>query len=339
MLRIGLIGAGYMGSMHAACYQALVGEGVTVTAVADVRREYAAKAAEAFQAKVYEDGMELIEQADVDAVDICLPTYLHAGFAVAAMKKGRAVFIEKPVCMKKEEMELLLKTEAETKVPVMVGQCIRLWSEYAWLKDAVTENVYGKVCSAVFKRVSPAPTWAWEGWLQKAECSGTVAMDMHIHDVDYVRYLLGDPKEVQASVSRDGEGMIQQIFASYDYGNLPVTIEACWDYPEAFPFEMYYRIKFEEATIVFSSSASPSLVVYPKTGGRIVPELEKEFESENDIGGNVSSLGGYYNELKYFTDRLKASEQPSIATLAESVKSVELVLTEIEKAGGMIANG
>ncbi|MBS5081139.1 MAG: Gfo/Idh/MocA family oxidoreductase [Clostridiales bacterium] len=339
MLRIGLIGAGYMGSMHAACYQALVGEGVTVAAVADIREEYAVKAAEAFQAKVYEDGMELIDHAEVDAIDICLPTYLHARFAAAAMKKGRAVFIEKPVCMKKEEMDFLLKTEEETKVPVMVGQCIRLWSEYAWLKDAVTSKVYGKVCSAVFKRVSPAPTWAWNGWLQKAECSGTVAMDMHIHDVDYVRYLLGEPKDIQATVSRDRKGMIQQIFAAYDYGNLPVTIEACWDYPESFPFEMYYRIKLEEATIVFSSSASPSLVVYPNAGGRIVPELEKEFESENDIGGNVSSLGGYYNELKYFTDRIQVSEPLTIATLSESVKSVELVLKEIEKAGGMIANG
>ncbi len=328
-----------MGSMHAACYKALVGEGVMIAAVADIRQEYAVKAAEAFQAKVYGDGMELIADGDVDAIDICLPTYMHAEYAAAAMKKGKAVFVEKPVCMKKEEMDLLLKLEEETKAPVMVGQCIRLWSEYAWLKETVSKNVYGKVCSAVFKRVSPAPTWAWEGWLQKAECSGTVAMDMHIHDVDYVRYLLGDPKKMQAGVSRNGTGMIQQIFASYDYGNLPVTIEACWDYPEAFPFEMYYRIKFEEATAVFSSAASPSLVVYPKDGGRIVPELEKEFESENDIGGNVSSLGGYYNELKYFTDQIKASEPLTIATLAESVKSVELVLKEIEEVGGMIVNG
>lgn len=101
----------------------------------------------------------------------------------------------------------------------------------------------------------------------------------------------GEPKDIQATVSRDRKGMIQQIFAAYDYGNLPVTIEACWDYPEAFPFEMYYRIKLEEATIVFSSSASPSLVVYPNAGGRIVPELEKEFESENDIGEMFPLLG------------------------------------------------
>lgn len=53
----------------------------------------------------------------------------------------------------KEEMDFLLKTEEETKVPVMVGQCIRLWSEYAWLKDAVTSKVYGKVCSAVLREL------------------------------------------------------------------------------------------------------------------------------------------------------------------------------------------
>lgn len=340
MLKIGLIGAGYMGSMHATCYKALSSESVTIAAVADLREEKAKDVAEKFGAKVYRTGMELIEDADVDAIDICLPTYLHTEHAVSAMKKGYPVFIEKPLCLKVEEIELLMKTKEETQVPVMVGQCIRFWSEYEWLKGIIEEGKYGKVISAVFKRLSSGPTWAWKDWLNKTEYSGTVAMDMHIHDVDFVRYILGEPEEVSAVASRDEDGVIQQIFSTFQYDNgkntkdSVVTVEACWDYPDAFPFTTEYRVKFEKATIVNSTESTPSLVIYPNDGGKIVPELEKEFEGESDLGGNVSSLGGYYNELKYFVNGLNNNTPLTVSPLEDAAKSVQLIHKVIDSSGG-----
>ncbi|MFR1988651.1 MAG: Gfo/Idh/MocA family protein [Oscillospiraceae bacterium] len=77
MIRVGLIGCGFMGGMHAACYAALAELGVKVTAIADDRPEFLAQMKEQTDAQTYESGMALIEQADVDVVDICLPTYLH----------------------------------------------------------------------------------------------------------------------------------------------------------------------------------------------------------------------------------------------------------------------
>ena len=127
MIKVGLIGCGFMGGMHSACYAALEGLGVKVTAVADVRREYAEKLAG--DAEIYATGMELIEKADVDVVDVCLPTHLHAAHAVAAMKAGKNVFVEKPIAFEDADMELILKTEAETGAKVQVGQVIRQWTE------------------------------------------------------------------------------------------------------------------------------------------------------------------------------------------------------------------
>ena len=334
MIKVGLIGAGFMGGMHLACYQALAEEGIKITAVADLVEEKVKTVTEKTGAARYANGMELIEKADVDVVDICLPTYLHAEHAVAAMRKGKAVFIEKPVCMSKKEADLLLKVEKETGVPVMVGQCLRLWTEYAWLKETAEKKVYGEIVSGVFKRISPLPTWAWENWLHKPECSGSVALDMHIHDVDFIRYLLGEPKDVTAIASRDKDGVIQQMFATYKYDKALVSAEVCWDYPSSLPFCMEYRVKFEKATAVFDSSRSPALVVYLQSGGSIVPELEKEFEGENNLGGNVSSLGGYYNELKYFARKIRDRKPIDIAPLREGVRSVLLALKEIEIAGG-----
>ena len=100
MIRIGLAGCGFMGDMHAACYRALAELGVQVTAVADVRPEFAKKLADTYGAKLYDTAEDMIENADVDVIDICLPTHLHAKLAVQAMKKGRDVFLEKPVCIR-----------------------------------------------------------------------------------------------------------------------------------------------------------------------------------------------------------------------------------------------
>ena len=332
MIKVGLIGCGFMGGMHAACYAALADLGVKVTAVADVRPEFAAKLANG--AEIYATGMELIEKADVDVVDVCLPTHLHAAHAVAAMKAGKNVFVEKPIAFADEDMELILKTEAETGVKVQVGQVIRQWTEYVWLKKTVDAGIFGKVKHGAFRRLSGKPTWAWENWLHQVDKSGGVAVDMHVHDVDFVRYILGEPDVVKAHARRDAEGAIQQINAVYGYGkDVSVAVEAGWDYPATFPFTADFRVEFEKATVIGGGGV---VNVYPMEGEAYQAQLEEEFQGDNDIGGNVSSLGGYYNELKYFVEGLQGKNDLSVATVSEAVKSVQLVKREIEAAGGLI---
>ena len=332
MIKVGLIGCGFMGGMHSACYAALAGLGVKVTAVADVRREYAENLANG--AEIYATGMELIEKADVDVVDVCLPTHLHAAHAVAAMKAGKNVFVEKPIAFKDEDMELILATEKETGAKVQVGQVIRQWTEYVWLKKAVDAGTFGKIQHAMFRRMSSRPEWAWEGWLHQVDKSGGVAVDMHVHDVDFVRYILGEPDVVKAHAHRDAEGVIQQINAVYGYGNnVSVAVESGWDYPADFPFTADFRVKFDKATVIGGGGV---VNVYPVGGAAYKAELEEEFQGDNDIGGNISSLGGYYNELKYFVEGLQGKNDLSVATVSEAIKSVKLVKREIEAAGGLI---
>lgn len=332
MIKVGLIGCGFMGGMHSACYAALANLGVKVTAVADVRREYAENLANG--AEIYATGMELIEKADVDVVDVCLPTHLHAAHAVAAMNAGKNVFVEKPIAFKDEDMELILKTEKETGAKVQVGQVIRQWTEYVWLKKAVDAGTFGKIQHAMFRRLSSRPEWAWEGWLHQVDKSGGVAVDMHVHDVDFVRYIMGEPDVVKAHAHRDAEGVIQQINAVYGYGDkVSVAVESGWDYPADFPFTADFRVKFDKATVIGGGGV---VNVYPLGGAAYQAELEEEFQGDNEIGGNISSLGGYYNELKYFVEGLQGKNDLSVATVSEAIKSVQLVKREIEAAGGLI---
>ena len=330
MLKIGLIGCGFMGGMHAACYNAI--EGAELVAVADVRREKAEKIANGKNIEIYATGMELIANADVDVIDICLPTYLHTEHAVAAMKKVKNVFIEKPVCMSKEEGELLLATEKETGANVQVGQVIRLWDEYVWLKEQADKKVFGEIKTAAFRRLSSKPTWAWDGWLHDAARSGSMALDLHIHDVDFMRYLMGgEPDAIVSKEARNTDGLIEHIFTTFTYGAVAISVEACWSYPAGFPFTAEFIVEFEKATVV---NDLMGLIVYPVDGGCEKIDLAPSIEGDNEIGGNISSLGGYYNELKYFVDKITAGEALTIAPLCEGVKSVELVLSEIASVGG-----
>lgn len=327
MKKVGLVGCGFMGTMHANCYKVL-GEKVKVVAVADLIEEKAKGIADMFGAEIYADAEALINNAEVDFVDICLPTYLHERYAVSAMRKNRDVFVEKPLCRTKEEAQNLVKVQEETGKTVQVGQVIRFWDEYAWLKEVKEKCTYGKVINATFKRLSPRPDWAWENWLHEPSKSGGMALDLHVHDIDFIRYLMGEPKMIKAVGIEEKPGLTEQIITTYVYDDAILTAEGCWNYPSNFRFTMAYCVRFEKATVYHDSGAG-EFFVYPDGGEPFTPTLEKV-----DIGaagnGNISDLGGYYNELEYFVKLLDNPSLPQIASLKEGARSVELALDGIE---------
>ena len=285
-------------------------------------------------AQIITDYKIALADPEVDIVLIITPPATHYGLTMQALKAGKNVFVEKPVCFNDDEMDLLLKTEKETGAKVQVGQVVRLFNEYAWLKKVVDSGEYGKVVHGEFRRLSSRPTWAWDNWLHQPEKSGGVAVDMHVHDVDFVRYILGEPDTVKAHAYRDADGVIQQINTVYGYGkDVSIALEAGWNYPADFPFTADYRVMFEKATVTLSGGV---LTVYPVEGGSFNPEMAAEFEGTNDIGGNVSSLGGYYNELKYFVEGLQGKNDLSVAPISDAIESVKLSKREIEAAGGLI---
>lgn len=326
MLRVGLIGCGGMGRTHAEAYKSMSGK-VTVAAAADVTEEARTKMRETFGCKTYESGMQLIENADVDYVDICLPTYIHAEHAVAAMKKGLDVFLEKPVCISMEEAALLEKTQKETGRRVQVGHVVRFMDEYVWLKNAADSGRYGRLLSADFSRLSVMPLWGWENWFADAAKSGSAALDLHVHDADFIRYLCGDDiRDMSAAAARDGSGMINHINVIYKYADKVITAEGSWDCRSSHPFRASFKAFFEKATVFFDGMEG-GLKVYTDDG---VEKIEAAEELTKDVGINISAGGAYARELEYFTDEILCGNGREIAPLSEGIKSVELVLKEME---------
>ena len=322
MLKIGLIGCGFMGAMHADCYKNIAG--AELVALADIRPEKAAALAKGTNAALYGDGMELIENAKVDIIDICLPTFLHARYALAAMDKAKYVFIEKPVTLTVAEGEALLQKQKETGCQVQIGQVIRFWDEYVELTKIVGSGAYGKVVNANFRRLSPLPTWGWQNWLLDPARSGGAGQDLHIHDMDYVLSLFGEPLSYSTVKNVTGE-QNSYVATVMQYADFAVSVEGTWGLPTTYPFTATFRVVFERATVEY---AGGKLTVYDEAGARPVA-IEKARLEGGVSGGNISDLGGYYNELVYFTGRAGAGLPVEKATLSDGVASLAFVRREI----------
>lgn len=326
MLRVGLIGCGFMGTMHANCYKNI--EGIELVALADIRKECAEKLSEGTKAVIYGDGKDLINNADVDVIDICLPTYLHSEYAIAAMDKVKYVFVEKPVALTKEQGEAMIKKAEETGANVQVGQVIRFWDEYVELAKIIKAGIYGKVINANFRRISPIPTWGWEDWLLKNELSGGAAQDLHIHDVDYVLSQFGTPNIVKSLKNKIGE-KASYINSLFEYDDFVVSVEGTWGLPGTYPFEATFRVVFENGVV---ENANGKFMLYTDSEAKEIGIEKKEGLGDGFEGGNISDLGGYYNELVYFTDCAKNKKAVEKATVKDGVESLAFVLEEIKNA-------
>lgn len=335
MLKVGLIGCGGMGARHAKSWRAM-SDAVKLVAIADIdeNNTKCKEEAEISGAKLYRSGEELLENEELDIVDVCIPTYLHTKYAVMAMEKGINVFVEKPVCLNEEEAKLLLDTEKRTGVKVQVGHVIRFWDEYAWLKDVISKKTYGEMVSATFQRLSPKPNWGWENWFNIPEKSGTAGLDLHIHDVDFVRYIMGgDPDEVFSRATRDNDGILDHIFSTFTYGDVAISVESGWDFPSHFPFDMNFRVMFRNASVVY---AKDQLTVYTSNGEKIIPEIYKHYDKFEKDETNISKFSAYYNEMRYFVDKILANERIEIAPLSEAIESARLIWKEIKAVGGRV---
>jgi len=331
MFKIGLIGAGAIGAVHNSCYTVLRRtHDAAVTAIADARPEKLKELAESWPgAKLYADGRELIEKEDLDAVDICLPTYLHTDLAVYAMEKGRDVFIEKPVCLSIPETELLLETRKKSGARVMVGQVLRFFPEHRFVKDLQISGKYGKLSSLVMQRLNGRfGPGGWDNWFHENSKSGGVIVDLHIHDADFARWLLGEPGGFTLAARKNADGFCEHMFSLFDYGEVLVSAEAVWDYRGGFPFTSAFRAGFETATVVFDSTQNPALKVFTGDGKAQIPDLPRHEDED------ARKLTGYYDELRYFVEQCQAGKPIEQCTLEDGVKTVKLVLSEYLRAHG-----
>ncbi len=332
MQNIAIIGLGFMGTMHAQIYKQL--RDATIVAVVDKQQAKAKRdlAKLGIEARVFGTLEEALGACEVHVVDICLPTDLHAPFALEAIAAGKHVFCEKPLALTKADGKKIAAAAKKADVFFQVGQCIRFWPEYQAFEAFVKSGKAGKLLSLSLQRRAGRPAYSVGDWLNDAERSGGGALDLHIHDTDYVHHLLGKPDAVTSSGTRDKSGW-SHIFTTYHFKGVAVTAEGGWNYPANWGFQMAFQAVFENGAVEFDSGGSPTLVATIGKGKKSPLAFQAPGAGESKTGaGNLSSLGGYYNELSAFAECLEKKKAPKIATVDQAADSLATALAEIQSA-------
>jgi predicted dehydrogenase len=330
MLRVGIVGFGFMGQTHYKCWKKV--EGAQVVAICDVNPNIeedtkravgnigdGQEAVDFGSLQVYADFEKMLANEKLDAVSITLPTYLHPDCSIKALSAGVNVMCEKPMALTARACEGMIAEAKRSGKVLQIGHCVRFWPEYAKAKEIIDSGEYGKVIAGMFQRLGAAPTWSIDNWFLDEKRSGGMTLDRHIHDTDYVQYLVGMPRAVCSFGAKGPAGGLVHIVTQYLYDNdTVVTAEGGWAMMPAFGFEMSFNIVLEKATLVYDLTREPAFRVCPAEGEAFTPEVEKG--------------DGWFLQIAHFAKAISGEKVEPITTLQDSMNSVRIVEAEKESA-------
>ncbi len=312
MTRIGIIGMGGMGWFHASRYFQI--PNVQVAAIADIRPDRL-EASHAVKINIadrmsapdlagierFPSGDQLIAGAQVDIIDLCLPSFLHSEYAVKALHSGRHVLCEKPMALNVEDADKMLAAARQAERKLMIAQCIRFWPEYQFLKQMILSGKFGRLLSLNLGRIGGRPnSWGWEDWFMDPARSGGSLYDLHIHDVDFVNSLFGSPEKIMAAGRQSTPGSACEVIHTlFQYSDgAQVSIHAGWSEVQI-PFKSWYEAWFEKGFIRFDPAGDPSPVVYDDT------------TQLNEQQAIYTQGDAYLNEIQYFVDCVEKDQDPT----------------------------
>jgi len=193
VVRIGFIGAGGIAQAHIGALKGI--PGVEIAAVCDIDEGRARAVAEPLGAAVYTDGARLIEEQELHALYVCVPPHAHGDIEVRAAQKGLHMFVEKPVNLYLDRALEAWRAIREAGVMTQVGYVMRYWPGSVQLKRFLAD-----------KQVGTANVFRWGGipgtpWWRKYDQSGGQLVEMTTHQVDLLRWVMGEVTAVSASYS------------------------------------------------------------------------------------------------------------------------------------------
>jgi len=264
--------------------------------------------------KVFRKLDEVLGDPDVDLVDLCTPTPLHAEQAIAALKAGKHVLCEKPLARTSAAAREILNAAESSRGFLMPAMCMRFWPGWSWLKQMVEQQTYGKILAARFRRLSEMPFWSKQGTYGSGSDLGGALFDLHIHDTDFVQFLFGLPASVFSSGVTSPAGSVDHVVTQYHYpGGPAVYAEGSWLLAKG--FTMSYTILCERATLEFDLARGPE-------AAQVIEQGKTSVTVRHD------SPDGYINEVHYMVECVQAGKRPSIVTAHDGMTALQICEAE-----------
>jgi predicted dehydrogenase len=173
-----------------------------IAAVADVDAARARAAAEELGAKPYEDHRAMLAGAEVAAVIVASPPFLHRPLAEEALAAGRHVFVEKPMAVTLEDCDAMLRAAEAAGRTLMVGQVLRYYPTWRYVLERVAAGVIGRPMGAQVTRIGGGFGSYSVPWRMEMAKSGGMLMEVNAHEIDFLCELLGEPRRVYAAMGR-----------------------------------------------------------------------------------------------------------------------------------------
>ena len=312
--KLGIIGTGWPGQQHSIAAQSL--ENAVVYAGADVdetrrvefKRDYAPK-------KVFSDYHELLREPAIDAAIICLPNFLHFPASLAALEAGKHVLCEKPPTMNAAEMKVLREEASKRNLVYYFSRQFRFTPAMRAAKKAVEDGRLGKVyhAKASFVRTRGIPVGIGNWFTEKKRSGGGALIDIGIHALDAVWYIMGSPRplSISAKVFRNFEHLVNvpvfdvedAAFAFIRFENdAIVQLESCWagNLTDDIPPRQYFGQELVNS-ILYGTKGSirlNPLTLFEDQDGKLVtvPLTAKEDEPSGfalQLGNFLEAIAGH----------------------------------------------
>jgi len=312
-IRIGTLGAGAMGTVHAAAYAGIAE--ATVVGVFSRDPARARSAAAICKAEPFDDCAALIAAAD--AIDVCLPSAIHHTFVVPALNAGKHVFCETPLALELDEARQMRDAARRADRLLQVGLLMRSLSAHEHIKTVASSSMHGRLLSVA--------AWRLGSYLHphapdhKAHY-GDPSTELMTFDFDFIQWLMGPPSRLSASAARSPQG------AAGDPDGRHATVIASGMMPPGFPFSAGFRALFERASFdhraVFESDGPPKstfTIFGDRAQGAPVP---------------VAPRNPYQFELQRFVDCINGRADPALLDVERAIEALMLsVATQRALAG------
>jgi UDP-N-acetylglucosamine 3-dehydrogenase len=299
-MRIGILGAGDMGRVHASVYASM--SGVEIAGIVGRTRARAASLAGEVGAPALTDPWMILDDDSVDAIDVTFPSGLHRQWTIAALERGKHVFCETPMALTLEDADAMIAAAREHQRILMPAQVHRFGVEAAFIHNEVVAGSLGRPLSAYAGSRSP---FYGSGERRPIDLYGGPMLDLMIHPIDTLNWLLGTPIQVMGTGRVGPSGTIDYAFVALDFENASGLAEGCAMMPESFPFSIGLRVLCEQGALEASISLGPteviSLVRYPAKGQSEQLSLE--------------GVDPYTDECKHFVDCVRNGADTAPASL------------------------
>jgi predicted dehydrogenase len=284
MIRIGIVGVGFIGMIHYLAARKL--QGARTLAICSRDEKKLAGDWRSIQGnfgprgemmdlsgiKKYRQLDDLLADPEIDLIDICNPTHLHPDTAIKALQAGKHVLIEKAIALEPKDADAMLAAARQAQRLLMVAHVLPFFPEFAYAAQAIRGGIHGKLLGAHFKRVISRPDWSAD--IGDASKTGGPAIDLHIHDTHFIGLVCGVPPAVFATGVVGAGGAVDYLTTQYLYGpgGPAVTCSSGALAMKARPFVHGFEIYLDKATLVYESGTCPLTLLKPD-GTSELPKL------------------------------------------------------------------